>query len=180
MLFCFLCVGDKCFPGLLTNSHTCRLFLEFVFNHKCLYSNHQSYPPLSGPPSPGLCCLCPRGCLWDSSGLTLRAAGAMGELVVSNFPSVCKRDSVWPLCRKRIGWEIEVARVHNSISCFARCKNPVFLHDIAKSIGRFLPGCPVSPVDIWGPVGAQARCFQAREHFRSLLVSSLHIVPVAA
>lgn len=43
---------------------------------------------------------------------------------------------------KGVGWGVEVARVHNSVSCFARCKKPVFLHDIAKSIGRFLLGCP--------------------------------------
>lgn len=74
---------------------------------------------------------------------------------------------MWPLLRrKRVGWEIEVARVHNSVSRFARCKN-CLLHDIAKSIGRFLPGCPFSPVGVWGPVGAQARCFRGRGHLDS-------------
>lgn len=58
------------------------------------------------------------------------------------------------LCGKGVGWGVEVARVHNSVSCFARCKKkkkPVFLHDIAKSLGRFLPGCPFSSVGVWGP-----------------------------
>lgn len=104
--------------------------------------------------------------------------GELGSLVFFLF---LKRDSVWPLlCRKRVGWEIQVARVLNSVSCFARCKKPVFLHDIAKSIGRFLPGCPFSPVGVWVPVDAQAECFQVRGHFDSLLVSSPSIIPVAA
>lgn len=39
-------------------------------------------------------------------------------------------------------------------------KKPVFLHEIAKSIGRLLPGFPSSPVGFGGPGGAQQDVFK--------------------
>lgn len=65
----------------------------------------------------------------------------MGQLMTPSFFLLfVKRDSMWPLlCGK--GWfRGPGGCFHNSVSSFARCRKPVFLHDIAKSIGRFLPG----------------------------------------
>lgn len=57
------------------------------------------------------------------------------------------------LCGKGVGRGVEVAVFITQFPVLhdVKKKKPVFLHDIAKSLGRFLPGCPFSPVGVWGP-----------------------------
>lgn len=153
---CFRCVGARrcCFPGLFMNRHTCEL-LQSVFYHKCLYSNHQSHSSLSGSPLP-----CLRGCLFPWGWSPWPHPGVVSLLVSPHIffgllkGTLCSCFSV----ERGLGswWPVFITQ----FPVLHDVKKPVFLHEIAKSIGRLLPGFPSSPVGFGGPGGAQQAVFK--------------------
>lgn len=93
--------------------------------------------------------------------------GEASPLAVPRSPPVCwKRDSARPPLWKG-GWlGVEVALVHNSVSCFARCNKICLFARCCQSIGQFPAGC-------WSP-RAQVSCWQAWELLEGMRVVVLH------
>lgn len=84
----------------------------------------------------------------------------MGELGSLVFFLFLKRDSVWPLlCRKRVGWEIQVARVLNSVSCFARCKKTCLFARYSQKYWQIFAWVPFLSSWRMGACGCPGRVF---------------------
>lgn len=169
---CFRCVGARrcCFPGLFMNRHTCKVLLQSVFYHKCLYSNHQSRSSLSGPPLPFLGGWMPVP-LGLESLASLRGSELAGEPQVSFCSLKGTLCSCFSVERVGSGGGVMVARVHNSVSCFARCKKTCLFARNSQKYWQTSARVPFLSSWLWRAWGYPASCFQVRGRLDPLLVS---------
>lgn len=150
------------------NRHTCEL-LQSVFYHKCLYSNHQSRSSLSGPPLP-----CLRGCLFSWGWSPWPHPGVVSWQVSPRFPSVRQRGHYAAASLWKGGWfggGVMVAHVHNSVSCFARCKKICLFARNSQKYWQTSAWVPFLSSWLWRSWGCPASCFQVRGRLDPLLVS---------